>query len=155
MTLRTIAALAAFCIVTPAMATDPMAKFAWLEGCWSVVGGEPGSDEQWMAPAGGTMLGMARTVRKGAAVQYEFMRIAERAKGQYAFIAIPSGQAETPFDLVRHDANTLVFERKHQDFPTRVIYSRGANGAIHGRIEGKIDGKDRAIDFPMQRAACR
>ena len=155
MKLSTIAAIAAACIATPAYAEDPLAKFAWLEGCWNVVGAEAGSSEQWMAPAGGTMLGMARTVRKGQTVQYEFVRIAEREKGKFAYIVIPSGEAETAFDLVKHDASTLVFEGKHHDFPTRVIYTRSGGGKLNGRIEGKIDGKDRAVDFPMQRAACK
>lgn len=155
MKLSTIATLAAACIATPASAQDPMARFAWLQGCWNVTGAEVGSGEQWMAPAGGTMLGMARTVRNGKTVQYEFVRIAERVPGKFAYIVIPSGQAETAFDLVKHDADTLVFEAPGHDFPTRVVYTRSGKDRMTGRIEGKIDGKDRAVDFPMQRAACK
>jgi len=74
---------------------------------------------------------------------------------KFAYIVIPSGQAKTAFDLVKHDTNTLVFEAPGHDFPTRVIYTRSGNNRMTGRMEGKIDGKDRAIDFPMQRAACK
>lgn len=152
---RIIATLfAASCIAAPASAAD-LSGVAWLQGCWSAVGGEEGSVEQWMGPAGGMMLGMARTVRGGKVSQYEFMRIAANDKGKLAFMALPSGQPETAFELVRQDSTTLVFEAKHHDFPQRVIYRRGANGRLDGRIEGKLDGKERAVDFPMQRADCR
>ena len=155
MKFRTAAAMAAACIAAsaPATAAD-LSNMAWLAGCWSAVGGEKGSGEQWMAPAGGTMLGMARTIRKGKVVQYEFMRIAETSDGKLAFIALPSGQAETEFPLVRQDSTTLVFEAPHHDFPQRVIYRKGADGRLDARIEGKMNGKDAAMDFPMQRTAC-
>ena len=39
---------------------DPAAALAWLAGCWASEGGEPGSGEQWMPPAGGTLLGRTR-----------------------------------------------------------------------------------------------
>ncbi|HEU4850704.1 MAG TPA: DUF6265 family protein [Telluria sp.] len=144
----------AACISMPAWGAPTLSGIGWLEGCWAAVGGEKGSGEQWMGPAGGTMIGMSRTVAKGKTVQYEFMRIVEKEKGKLAFIALPSGQAETSFELVRSDADTLVFEAKHHDFPQRVIYRRGAGGKLDARIEGKMDGKDAAMDFPMRRTAC-
>ncbi|MFL6664532.1 MAG: DUF6265 family protein, partial [Rhizobacter sp.] len=38
----------------------PLARIAWLGGCWHSVNGEPGSGEQWMPLAGGTLLGVGR-----------------------------------------------------------------------------------------------
>lgn len=148
-----LALLGAACIAAPASAAD-LSGMAWLEGCWSYVGGEKGSGEQWMGPAGGAMMGMARTIRNGKVAQYEFMRIAAGKNGKLAFIAQPSGQPETAFELVRQDAATLVFEAQHHDFPQRVIYRKGENGRLDARIEGKMNGKDAGIDFPMQRTAC-
>ena len=41
-----------------AQARAPIAAAAWLAGCWSADGKDAGSAEQWMAPAGGSMLGL-------------------------------------------------------------------------------------------------
>ena len=49
-----------------------------------------------MAPRGGSMLGMSRTVIGGKTVEYEFLRIA-LVDGTLAYVAKPSGQAEAPF----------------------------------------------------------
>jgi hypothetical protein len=41
----------------------------WLAGCWAAVSpdGRNAAEEQWMAPRGGLMVGMSRTVRDGTA----------------------------------------------------------------------------------------
>ena len=47
-------------------AGDPSAgvieKLSWLAGCWEQKDAQRHVEEQWMAPRGGTMLGMGRTV---------------------------------------------------------------------------------------------
>ena len=78
---------------------DPAAALAWLAGCWASEGREPGSGEQWMPPAGGTLLGMSRTVAKGRTVAHEFMQVREVEPGRLAFIATPSGQAQATFPV--------------------------------------------------------
>jgi hypothetical protein len=148
---RTILSLLAACAAMPASAAgDTLEKLGWLQGCWAAAGGEPGSAEHWMAPAGGTMLGMSRTVRKGRTVAYEFIRIEQGADGRLVFIAQPSGQPQASFPLVREDGDAFVFENPAHDFPQRVIYRRVGEASLHARIEGKGKG----IDFPMARTAC-
>ena len=107
-----------------------------------------------MEPAGGTMLGMGRTIAGGKTVEFEFMRIAQEDDGEIYFIAIPSGQAETRFKLIKQDKNEAVFENPTHDFPQRVIYRLQENGALLGRIEGLSKGQEKAVDVPMKRAAC-
>ena len=67
MTIRTlqIAGLITIGLCAPALAqpADPLAPVAWISGCWIAEGKEHGSGEMWLAPAGGTMLGVSRTVR--------------------------------------------------------------------------------------------
>jgi hypothetical protein len=133
---------------------SPVANLSWLAGCWASVGGEFGTGEVWTAPAGGTMLGLSRTVRDGKTVEYEFMQIREIAPGQLAFVAHPSGQAEAAFPLVRSGPGELVFEDPAHDFPQRVIYRLVEPDRLHARIEGTLKGEDRGVDFLMKRAEC-
>jgi hypothetical protein len=126
---------------------------AWMSGCWASVDGEAGSGETWTAPAGGTLLGVSRTVKGGKTVAHEFMQVRETGPGRIAFIALPSGQKEASFPLVRLSGQEAVFENPQHDFPQRVIYRREGD-LLTGRIEGRIDGEAKAIDFPMRRQPC-
>jgi hypothetical protein len=125
----------------------------WLGGCWHSELDEPGSGEQWMPAAGGTMLGMARTLKGGRTVQFEFMQIRESALG-VVFIAHPSAQAGTRFAAVEIGATAAVFEQRGPDFPQRVIYRLLPDGRLAARIEGLRNGELRSVDFPMRRGAC-
>jgi Domain of unknown function (DUF6265) len=133
---------------------DPASALRWLAGCWASEGGEPGSGEQWMPPAGGSLLGVSRTVKGGRTVAHEFMQIREIAPGRLAFIANPSGQSQATFPLLRLGAKEVVFENARHDFPQRVIYRLDGAGVLRARIEGLIDGKPRAEDFTMRRVSC-
>lgn len=125
----------------------------WLAGCWSSQGAEAGSEEHWLAPAGGSMLGVGRTVVAGKTVAYEFMQIRESEPGHLVFIARPSGQAEASFPLLRLTATEVVFENPGHDFPQRVIY-RLQDGVLRARIEGTEGGKPKGTDYPMDHATC-
>lgn len=144
----TLTACAAFA------AKAPVTQLAWLQGCWRVDGAEAGSVEQWTAPAGGTMLGLSRTVKGGKTVAHEFLQIRETAPGKLAYIAMPSGQETTSFALVKASSIEAVFENLGHDFPQRVIYRRDGNAVLNARIEGTAGGKPKGIDFPMRRLAC-
>lgn len=133
---------------------DPFEPVAWLAGCWAQQGREAGSVEQWMAPAGGLMLGMARLVKQGRVVEFEFMQIRADADGRLHYIAQPQGRPPTSFGLLRHGDAEAVFENRAHDFPQRVSYRRTAADRLVARIEGEMNGKPRGIDFEMQRSAC-
>ena len=134
--------------------TDPFAPVAWLAGCWAQQGREAGSVEQWMAPAGGLMLGMARIVKNGRVVEFEFMQMRADADGKLAYIAQPQGRPPTSFGLLRHGEAEAVFENPAHDFPQRVSYRRTAPDQLVARIEGQMNDKARGIDFAMQRTPC-
>lgn len=125
----------------------------WLQGCWQAAGAETGSEEHWLAPAGGSMLGMGRTVRKAKTVAWEFMRIQENADS-LTFTAILSGKPEASFQLLSLDKQRVVFENPRPEFPQRVIYQLNADGSLLGRIEGKVKDQEKGVDFPMQKIAC-
>jgi hypothetical protein len=141
-----------FCAATTQAAS--VEDLAWLSGCWVHDGAEAGSMELWSAPAGGTLLGVARTVKGGKTVAFEFTQITALADGRLAYIAKPSNQPEATFPLVRLGDKEVVFENAAHDFPQRIIYRLLAPGVLHARIEGSRSGKERAIDYPMKKASC-
>jgi hypothetical protein len=126
---------------------------AWLSGCWERAQGSLRGEEQWMRPAGGLMLGMARTLRDGKLVEYEAVRIYEDGD-TLVYAASPSGQAPAEFRAIEVSDGRIVFENLGHDFPQRVIYRRAGADSVVARIEGMRDGSLRGVDFPMRRARC-
>ena len=126
-----------------------------MAGCWEQkdVAKKLLISEMWMSPAGGTMLGMGRTVKNGKTTGWEYMRIEQRADGIY-FVSKPKENSEdTSFKIIRSTVEGIVFENKDHDFPQRVIYK--LNGAtMTGRIEGNNSGEFMFFDFPMTRVKC-
>jgi hypothetical protein len=127
---------------------------AWLKGCWSLNRNGRETTEHWLKPAGGTMLGISRTVADGKTVEFEFTQIRQEPNGDIFFIAKPSSQPEATFKMTKSSAHEVIFENPQHDFPQRVIYRLQCDGSLLGRIEGVSKGKEKAVDFPMTRARC-
>jgi hypothetical protein len=125
----------------------------WISGCWVAERGDPGSAEMWMAPGGGRVLGMSRTVRGGRTVAHEFMQIVDGGDG-LAFIAMPSSKPSASFRAIKIEPRRVTFENPDKDFPQRVIYESPDDATLIGHIEGTHEGRERRIDYPMKRTAC-
>ena len=132
---------------------SPIDRLAWLAGCWERRSDDSLLEEQWMAPRGGTMLGMSRVIRAGATVAHEAMRIEER-DSLLVFVANPSGQAQADFTATTVEDDVVVFENREHDFPQRVVYRHAAPDSLHARIEGVSDGAEESVDFRMGRVDC-
>lgn len=139
--------------------TETIDRVAWLQGCWTTEAAANGAsragvvDEQWMAPRGGTMLGMSRTVAGGRTVAHEFVVLREDANGDIVYEAHPSGQAAASFKLVRWSTTEAVFENLAHDFPQRVIYALAGEQGLNAAIEGTRNGKIRRVEFPYRRVS--
>ncbi len=133
-------------------AVAPIARLGWLAGSWRLEKAGRVIDEQWMAPAGGVMLGMARTVAKGRVLSHEFTQIREGPGGELYFVAQPSGQKEAAFKLVSFTGTGVVFENKEHDFPQIVSYNLKPDGTMLAYIEGPgPDGATKRIEYPYRR----
>ena len=161
---RTLRAFAAsLCIVlltgSPAAGQEEPAQgaslegLAWLAGCWRLTAGERVTDEQWMAPRAGLMMGMSRTVREGAVRSFERLLIRWAEEG-VEYVADPSGQRETIFTDPSPGDGEWVFANEEHDFPQRIVYRRLGTDSLLAYIEGEVEGQVRRVDFPMARAAC-
>jgi len=152
-----ITAIGIFAIaLAPLDASQPpqgtVAQLGWIAGCWTRTLPDGVNEEHWMKPAGGSMLGMSRTVRGNRTTEFEFLRIAN-VNGALAYIAKPSGQAEATFPVTTLTEHEVVFENPMHDFPQRVIYRRNDDGSVTARIEGMMDGQLRGMDFAY--ATCK
>jgi hypothetical protein len=156
MHIRVVDLALALALVTagqPAQAPGPgIDEVGWLQGCWALSANGRTVEEQWMAPRGGTMLGMGRTIRGDRLVEYELVLL--RAEGgRIAYEAHPSGQPAATFLSITVSASELVVENKAHDFPQRVGYKREGD-VLNAWIEGTSNGKPRRVDFPYRRTTC-
>lgn len=144
------AALLLFCL--PAWASG-VEDLSWIAGCWELKMGPVTIEEMWTAPAGGTLLGMGRTIKNGRAVFSEFLKIETKAGKIVYTPRIGTKQSPVDFVLFRSSADEVVFENPAHDFPQRIIYRKQPEG-LFARIEGTDKGKQRGEDFPYKRVAC-
>lgn len=118
----------------PASALD---RLAWLAGSWGTpeeagAEGPPPrlSEELWMAPRGGLMLGVHRDLAGTPlrARAFEFLRIEERADLGLVLLASPNGRPATEFALAELADGEVVFENPEHDFPQRISYRAVGDG---------------------------
>jgi len=133
-----------------------LADLAWIAGCWEGGGASSAYMEQWMVPAGGTMMVMSRTVALAnqKTTAFEFLRIHEEADGIY-YTSIPSGQTQASFKLAKYDERSMVFENADHDFPQRITYRLEKDGSLMATIEGMDKNALKQVEFPMKRATCK
>jgi len=129
--------------------TLSIATLTWIAGDWqSEPGGRAQVEEHWTKLAGGTMMGMSRTVAGEKTVEFEYLRIEQRAEGIY-YVAHPKARCPgTDFKLSRASTTEAVFENPQHDFPKRIIYRKTDDG-----LTASIDGGEgtKAMAFPMKR----
>ncbi len=121
----------------------------WIVGDRVAADRQGAAEEAWI-DGGDALLGVSATVRNGRTVDFEHLRIARDASGRLAYFAAPSGQPPAVFPLKSFDGRTAVFEDLRHDFPQRIVYSRGPNGAVKARIEGTIGGRLQAQDWTFR-----
>lgn len=133
---------------------DPVDQLAWLAGCWEgTLSSGATYEEAWLAPRGGTLIGMARMVRDGRTLSFEFLRIVDD-NGTLVYVAQPSGRPPTHFRATEITSNEATFENPDHDFPQRILYRLTPPDSLRARIEGEREGELRGMDFPLRRVAC-
>ena len=105
--------------------TPTLGDISWIAGDWQTApGGRRQIEEHWTAVAGGSMMGVSRTVAGDKTVEFEYLRIEQRADGIY-YVAHPKARCPgTDFKLTRASATEAVFENPQHDFPKRIIYRK-------------------------------
>jgi hypothetical protein len=112
-------------------ALHTISELGWMSGHWQTApGGRAQIEEHWTQPAGGSMLGMSRTVIGIRTLEFEYLRLEQRADGIY-YVAHPKGRCPgTEFKLTSVTTSGAVFENPAHDFPKRIIYRKTATGLV-------------------------
>ncbi len=127
--------------------TFKVEDLAWMSGDWETAPGRAQTDEHWTKPAGGSMIGMSRTVAGGKTVFYEYLRIETRGADIY-YVAHPKARTPgTDFKLVKLNGQEAVFENPAHDFPKRIVYRKNADGTLTARVEGDGSEKEKPQSF--------
>ncbi len=136
----------------PASRGPTLEQLAWLLGDWQTDPDEHGCvyRERWRRDSDMLFVGRAKA-RCGATAAHEpfheELRLEAEARG-LVYVAVPSGQTRTEFDVTSGDEGGFVSENPDHDFPTRIEYRRTDAG-----IEATVSGPGRSFTLSMHPAA--
>jgi hypothetical protein len=111
----------------------------------------------WTSPAGGSMLGVSRTLRRNpggdSTIAWEFIRLYARGT-DLVYAAQPHNQPAAEFVSEKVSDTEAIFANPAHDFPQRIIYRRVRTDSLRARVEGTQNGRTRGSDYPYARVAC-
>ncbi len=135
---------------TPAQAISDL---SWLAGDWqTAASGRSQTDEHWTQPAGGSMMGLSRTVAGGRTYEFEYLRIEQRPEGIF-YVAHPKARCPaTDFKMTRLTATEVVFENPAHDFPKRIRYRNADDGSLVATVDAGPGSKGFTFTYqPMKK----
>ena len=126
----------------PASKANPAAlePLAFMAGCWEGEQDGVRSEECWLAPAAGLMVGMHRDVFKNGRTMFEFLRIEAQETG-VVYLASPRGAPATAFAMVSAQGNRVEFTNPMHDYPRRILYWADGRDKLKAAVEGPGKGK--------------
>ena len=138
-----------------------LADLSVMAGCWELRDDSKNLliSEQWMSPAGTSILGMGRTVKGGKTTDWEFMRVEQRQDGLF-FVARPKANSEeTAFKLIsslrgrRIRKQTARFSAKSDLHRDGLDSDRPRRRRIRRKIEGlRFPDEERKV--PVTQHSC-
>jgi hypothetical protein len=123
---------------------------AWVSGSWTMTRGASVIEEHWTKPAGGSLIGMSRTLKGDRTAFFEFLRIETRPDGIF-YVAQPRGRPPVDFKLVEQKEGFVAFANPQHDFPQRVTYTRVTDDHMVAEVSGPQGGKTVAERFEYRR----
>lgn len=126
---------------------------AWLQGCWQAGSNERPVEEVWMAPRGGVMVGMGRSLRGDGSAGWEHLLLSVR-EGRLTYSALPSGQALTHFPATELGPGRVRFENPDHDVPQALVYRRAGADAVVASVYGSVADSEPAFRLRFARVAC-
>lgn len=124
LTMKMLAALAIVASGTAVAQSKPDAAGlpGWMAGCWERASGDRWTEECWMAPRGGIMLGAGRSGAGETLREWEATEILAGPDGKLAYWASPQGGARVAFPVVSQGPREIAFANPSHDYPQRIRY---------------------------------
>jgi hypothetical protein len=129
-------------------APPKIVELGWMSGDWqTAAGGRAQIEEHWTLPAGGTMIGVGRTIAGDKTVEFEFLRIEQRGDDIF-YVANPNAQCpQTDFKLTSLTGQQAIFENPEHDYPKRVIYRKKSDGSLVASIDAGEGTKSQSFSY--------
>jgi hypothetical protein len=124
-----------------------------MAGCWRQIQAGQVIDEVWLAPAGGALIGLSRSVEGDSLRNHETMLVRARLNG-LVFEASPSGQPPAVFMATVVTDTSILFENPTHDFPQAIRYARHGEDSLLAMISGTVRDRQRSINYAYARAPC-
>ena len=141
----TLLAVAAATFVNAQSSTTSIDDLKWMAGHWAGPVGKAHSEELWLPPKAGMLLGMSRTTAGERLFSFEFLRIEQRPDGIY-YVAQPQGRPAVNFKLTQATGTSAKFENPTHDHP-KVISYRVENDELIASLEGDEKGQHKRQEF--------
>jgi len=122
----------------------------FMAGSWEADRGNGVSQETWMPPEGGTMLGVSRTVRDGRTTFTEFLKIEDREGKITLTISQKLGGPAITLIAGKVSATEVVFEPVDDPNKATITY-RLVEKEMHATVAGFRDGNPYTIEFKFKR----
>ena len=120
-------------VIAAAAATQAPILPAFMTGCWDLIDGEHWTQECWMEPKAGLMLGASREGTGVKLKSWEQLRIEQSADGAIVLHASPSGKPAVSFRARQASPSAIEFTNAGHDYPQRIRYE-----LKDGRLEAEI-----------------
>lgn len=140
----------------PAGEVPSVSSLQFLSGSWQTKAGKDKgavTEELWMVPRGGTMLGVNRVTKESRTVFWEQLRIEERDGDGLYYVASPMGRSPgTDFRLTKLGSGFAVFENPGHDWPKSIAYGlTDLEGQLEVVVSGLQDGEPRVETWSFLR----
>jgi len=106
---------------------------AFMTGCWDLIEGEHWTQECWMEPKAGLMLGASREGTGATLKSWEQLRIEQSTNGKITLFASPNGRPGLPFEGRVISSTAIEFTNAAHDYPQRIRYE-----LKDGKLEAEI-----------------
>jgi hypothetical protein len=95
---------------------------AFMTGCWNLTECDHWTQECWMEPKAGLMLGASREVSADRVKSWEQLRVELGPDGRMILWASPHGRTAVPFEVTAASALAVEFTNATHDFRQRIRY---------------------------------